>query len=67
MRQVAVRFETVAPWLAIGAVGMGVYGVVREMTRRARTDRGLTMRMVPDRCDATPPHGDKLLRQPRGD
>jgi hypothetical protein len=55
--------DAVAPWVALGAVALGVAGLVREMSRRRGACDTLRMPLVTDHQDATPPHGDKLLHQ----
>ena len=62
-RLYASRMETMAPWLAAGALGIGVLGFARAVTHRQRRPfRLMVSRMAPDNHDVTPPHGDKLLR-----
>ena len=61
----AFAMDRVAPWLAAGALGAGVLGLLRGVARR-RAHSGDTLRRAPlvaDPHDVTPPHGDKLLRQ----
>lgn len=59
----ASRMEAMAPWLAVGALGVGLLGFARAVThRQRRTFRLLRSEMTPDKHDVTPPHGDKLLR-----
>lgn len=57
------QLNTMAPWLAVAAVGIGVAGVVRQMARRRMTTDPFRARLVADDRSVTPPHGDKLLHQ----
>ena len=57
-----LRMGAVAPWLAASALGVGVIGLVWETARRRHVSDRWRGRLVADRHDATPPHGDKLLR-----
>ena len=55
--------DTAAPWLALAAVGIGVAGIVREVTRRRTPSDPFRARLVADGHEFTPPHGDKLHAQ----
>ena len=59
----ASRMDVIAPWLAASALGFGIIGFAREVTRRqTRSSRPLRSRMAADSHGMTPPHGDKLPR-----
>lgn len=51
------------PWLAVGAVALGVFGLIREVSRRRQAGDPLRGWLVADHQDGTPPHRDKLLHQ----
>jgi len=62
--QRSVRIDALMPWLAAGATGIGVVGLMREMARRRRPlSKPLRPRIVARPDELTPPHGDKLRRQ----
>ncbi len=62
-----VRMDAVVPWLAAGTLGIGVLGLMRELTSRRMPRSGPPRpRIIPRRDEVTPPHGDKLLGQSRG-
>jgi hypothetical protein len=59
----ASRMDVIAPWLAASALGFGIVGFAREVTRRRRrSSRLVPPKTTPDGHSVTPPHGDKLLR-----
>ena len=59
-----IRMDAVAPWLAAGALGVGVLGLMREVARRRQPSSAPTrLRLVNRRHAVTPPHGDTLRRQ----
>ncbi len=60
------QLDLLAPWLAIAAVGIGLVGVAREVTRRRIACDPLRGRLVADGHEFTPPHGDKLLQRSHG-
>jgi hypothetical protein len=62
----AFQLDLLVPWIAVAAVGIGLVGVAREMTRRRMACDPLRGRLVTDRHEFTPPHGDKLLHQTHG-
>jgi hypothetical protein len=57
------QLDVLTPWLAVAAVGIGLVGVAREVTRRRMACDPLRGRLVADSHEFTPPHGDKLLHQ----
>ena len=60
------QLDLLVPWIAVAAVGIGLVGVAREMTRRRMAGDPLRGRLVADAHEFTPPHGDKLLHQVPG-
>lgn len=62
----AFQLDLLVPWIAVAAVGIGLVGVAREMTRRRMASDPLRGRLVSDGHEFTPPHGDKLLHPTHG-